>query len=108
MRAIDADAILNKVEKIQPWDAYLSKYAQGIRHCMELVSLLIQEAPTIEPEPSKQLKILASVLDGCPLTEACDKLFDCNYDWCRQHCKPGQDAADAECWMKYAEVMTGD
>lgn len=50
MRAIDADALLEKVEKIQPWDAYLGKYAQGIRHCMELVSLLIQDAPTIEPE----------------------------------------------------------
>ena len=50
MRLIDADALLEKVEKIQPWDAYLGKYAQGIRHCMELVSLLIRDAPTIEPE----------------------------------------------------------
>ena len=50
MRLIDADTLLEKVEKIQPWDAYLGKYAQGIRHCMELVSLLIQDAPTIEPE----------------------------------------------------------
>lgn len=48
-RLIDADMLLEKVEKIQPWDAYLGKYAQGIRHCMELVSLLIQDAPTIEP-----------------------------------------------------------
>ena len=53
MRAIDGDALLEKVEKIQPWDAYLGKYAQGIRHCMELVSLLIQDAPTIEPERKK-------------------------------------------------------
>lgn len=50
MRTIDADTLLEKVEKIQPWDAYLGKYAQGIRHCMELVSLLIRDAPTIEPE----------------------------------------------------------
>lgn len=48
-RLIDADALLEKVEKIQPWDPYPSKYAQGIRHCMEVVSLLIQDAPTIDP-----------------------------------------------------------
>lgn len=50
MRLIDADTLLEKVEKIQPWGPYLGKYAQGIRHCMELVGLLIEDAPTIEPE----------------------------------------------------------
>ena len=54
MRAICAETLLEKVEKIQPWDAYLGKYAQGIRHCMELVSLLIQDAPTIEPETEEE------------------------------------------------------
>lgn len=48
MRPIDADTLLEKVEKIQPWEPYLGKYAQGIRHCMEIVSLLIKDAPTIE------------------------------------------------------------
>ena len=56
MRTIDADTLLEKVEKIQPWDAYLGKYAQGIRHCMELVSLLIQDAPTIEPSAQPEIK----------------------------------------------------
>ena len=49
MRAIDADTLLEKVNKIQPWEPYLGKYAQGIRHCMELVNVLVQNAPTIEP-----------------------------------------------------------
>ena len=49
MRPIDADRLLEKVEKIQPWEPYLGKYAQGIRHCMEIVSLFIKDAPTIEP-----------------------------------------------------------
>lgn len=51
MRAIDADALLKKVEGILPWAPYPSKYAQGIRYCMELVTVLIEDAPTIEPEP---------------------------------------------------------
>ena len=49
-------------------------------------------------------RILAEVLDGCPLTHPCDKLFSLD-GWCRDHCKPGQDEPDAECWMKYAELM---
>ena len=34
MRPIDADTLLEKVAKIYPWEPYLGKYAQGIRHCM--------------------------------------------------------------------------
>lgn len=52
---IDADALLEKVAKIHPWEPYPSKYAQGIRHCMELVSLLIQDAPTIEPNAQPEI-----------------------------------------------------
>ena len=82
MRPIDADTLIEKVEKIQPWDAYLSKYAQGIRHCMELVSLLIKDAPTIEPErktgkwipvserlPENDNDVLVQMNDGAMLVD---------------------------------------
>lgn len=50
MRSIDADALIEKVGKIQPWEPYPSKYAEGIRHCMEVTIAIINEQPTIEPE----------------------------------------------------------
>jgi hypothetical protein len=56
---------------------------------------------------SKQLKVLADVLDGCPLTQPCYKLWKTE-GWCKEHCKPGQQEPDAECWLKYAEVMAAD
>ena len=56
---------------------------------------------------SKQLQVLADVLDGCPLTQPCDKLFSPE-GWCKEHCKAGQQEPDAECWLKYAEVMAAD
>lgn len=56
MRLIDADTLMEKVERIQPWDAYLGKYAQGIRHCMEIVSFLIKDAPTIESSAQPERK----------------------------------------------------
>ena len=55
---------------------------------------------------SKQLKVLASVLDGCPLTQPCDKMW--KEGWGKEHCKPGQPEPDAECWLRYAEVMAED
>ena len=88
MRLIDADTLLEKVERIQPWDAYLGKYAQGIRHCMELVSLLIQDAPTIEPErkTGEWIEVQYRVLGGhkfiksqrCP---KCGKIKDKYVTW---------------------------
>ena len=56
---------------------------------------------------SKQLKVLADVLDGCPLTQPCGKLWKPE-GWCKEHCKPGQQEPDAECWLKYAEVMASE
>lgn len=53
---------------------------------------------------SKQLEILADVLDDCPLTHPCDKLWKPE-GWCEKHCKDGQAEPDKECWLKYAEVM---
>lgn len=89
MRTIDADMLLEKVEKIQPWDAYLGKYAQGIRYCMELVSLLIQDAPTIEPEqrwipvsekahPTKEGKYLVTDDAGGMATVDVDDFMYCD------------------------------
>ncbi len=53
-------------------------------------------------DKDKMLKVLADALDGCPLTEPCDKLFGPD-GWCRDHCKSQE--PDAECWLKYAEVV---
>ena len=53
----------------------------------------------------KMIRILCDALDGCPLTYPCDKLWSPE-GWCKDHCKAGQQEPDAECWLKYAEVMT--
>ena len=63
----------------------------------------IEQLPSVQ---SKQLQVLADVLDGCPLTQPCDKMW--RGGWCKEHCKPGQQEPDAECWLKYAEVMAAD
>ena len=55
----------------------------------------------------RRLKLLADALDGCPLTYPCDKLWSPE-GWCRDHCKAGQQEPDAECWLKYAEVVADE
>ncbi len=49
-------------------------------------------------------KILADILSGCPLLDPCGKIWT-SEGWCKDHCKPGQQEPDAECWLKYAEAM---
>lgn len=49
-RLIDANALKEKIEQIHPWEPYPSKYAEGIRHCMELAIAIIDGSPTIEPD----------------------------------------------------------
>ena len=55
----------------------------------------------------KQLHILADALDGCPLTDPCDKLW-APHGWCEEHCREKQFAPSKECWLKYAEVMASE
>ena len=55
----------------------------------------------------KLAKVLADTLDGTPLLYACDKLWS-EHGWCEEHCGQAQQAPDAECWMRYAEVMASD
>ena len=55
----------------------------------------------------KMIRILCDALNGCPLTYPCDKLWSPE-GWCKDHCKAGQQEPDAECWLKYAEVMTSE
>jgi len=71
---------------------------------MEMVRIRLNSLPSVQ---SKQLQILASVLDGCPLTQPCNKMWKPE-GWCKEHCKPGQQEPNAECWLKYAEVMAND
>ena len=49
-------------------------------------------------------KILADILGGCPLIDPCNKIWTLE-GWCKDHCKPGQQEPDSECWLKYAEIM---
>ena len=67
----------------------------------------IRDIEKLPSAQSKQLQVLANVLDGCPLTQPCDRLWK-REGWCKEHCKPGQQEPDAECWLKYAEVMAAD
>lgn len=52
----------------------------------------------------KLAKVLADTLDGTPLLYPCDKLWE-EHGWCEGHCGQHQQEPDAECWMRYAEVM---
>ena len=55
----------------------------------------------------KQVSILADALDGCPLTDPCDKLWT-PHGWCEEHCGEKQFAPSKECWLKYAGVMASE
>lgn len=57
-----------------------------------------------EPKGEQVAKILADILDGCPLVDPCNKIWSLE-GWCKDHCKPGQQEPDSECWLKYAEIM---
>lgn len=71
---------------------------------LELIAYEIEQLPSAN---SKQLQILANVLDGCPLTQPCDKMW--RGGWCEEHCKNNKlQEPNAECWLKYAEVMAAD
>ena len=71
---------------------------------LELIAYEIEQLPSVQ---SKQLQILANILDGCPLTQPCDKMW--RGGWCEEHCKKNKlQEPDAECWLKYAEVMAAD
>lgn len=50
------------------------------------------------------VEVLADRLNGCPLTDPCDKLFTPHDNgWCANHCK--SDVPDKECWLKYAYAV---
>jgi len=52
-----------------------------------------------------QLKILAGILDGCPLEQPCNRMAVKPDGWCRDHCGSEQWSPDAECWLRYARIM---
>ena len=62
-----------------------------------------QSASSGKVDYKAQVKILADVLDGCPLYTPCDTMAGSS-GWCKDHCKDGQDSPDAECWMRYARL----
>ena len=54
---------------------------------------------------SEQVKILADVLDGRPITEACEKLGEPADGWCEINNCRYKEYPSAECWLEYARVM---
>ena len=89
----------------------------------EAISILerMQDPEAWEPQVSEKMftalqmgidaikgcKVLADGLDGCPLTQPCDKMW--RGGWCEEHCKNNKlQKPNAECWLKYAEVMAAD
>lgn len=84
------DTVLHPIVSPENWNVYAELH--------DMISML----PSAQ---TKQLQILADVLDGCPLTQPCDKMWKPD-GWCKEHCKTHE--PDAECWLKYAEVMASD
>lgn len=54
---------------------------------------------------AKEVGILASCLAGTPLMYPCLKLWKAE-GWCKKHCSTAE--PDAECWLKYAEVIADE
>ena len=88
----EAISILTSLQEPEAWEPQVT----------EKVFTALQMAITA----IKGQKVLADVLDGCPLNYPCDKLF--TQGWCKDHCKAGQQAPDTECWLRYAEVMANE
>ena len=107
MRLIDADALM---EKLEAWSEEADRRNANINYAFAMATIAqVKTEPTIEPErkAEKMVKKLAAVLDGCPLTQPCDCLWEPE-GWCKEHCKAGQGEPDAECWLKYAEVKADE
>ena len=96
------DDLISREEAIIAVREELRKFTPMAIRAMEVIRRL----PSVQPDDSKLAKVLADTLDGTPLLYACDKLWS-EHGWCEGHCKPGQQEPDAECWMRYAEVMAG-
>ena len=98
---ISRRAAIDMLEKAMCEDGFRSE--TGLIHKTTAYEI-IRHLPSAH---SKQLQVLADVLDGCPLIQPCDKMWKPE-GWCKEHCKAGQQEPDAECWLKYAEVMAAD
>lgn len=72
---------------------------------LAISALSKQSASSDQVDYKAQVKILADVLTDSPLDLPCNLLWRPS-GWCKEHCKDGQDSPDAECWMRYARVMT--
>lgn len=89
-------------------------YAQGTmgeqREAIQVAVEALQEPKRPDSvgatDDRKLAKVLANTLDGTPLLYACNKLWS-EHGWCEGHCGQHQQEPDAECWMRYAEVMAG-
>ena len=111
MTAEEAIKILEVAKAEVEWTAPL-EYQEAIDMAIEaLQNIPTQMSGTSGSDTNvggndlrKQLNVLADVLDGCPLTHPCDKLWKPT-GWCEKHCKDGRTEPSKECWLKYAEVM---
>lgn len=93
MKADEAISILTSLQEPEAWDPQIS----------EKVFSALQMAITA----IKGQKVLADVLDGCPLTQPCDKMWRSTR--CKEYCNNNKlQKPDSNCWLRYAEVMAND
>ena len=89
----EAISILTSLQEPEAWEPQVT----------ERVFTALQMAITA----IKGQKVLADVLGGCPLPQPCDKMWRSKR--CAEHCENNKLVApDAECWLRYAEVMAND
>ena len=128
MKAASGDLISRQaaidaaIEAADDWDGGCSKERERfIRDALEklpsvqpdhIAEVSKKDIPSIFPTQmsgtsDKQVSILADALNGCPLTDPCDRLW-APHGWCEEHCGEKQFAPSKECWLKYAEVMASE
>ncbi len=93
MTRLEAVQVLERLQEPEAWEPQIT------HEDYDILKMAI--------DALKMSKVLADILDGCPLTQPCDKLWKPD-GWCKEHCKDGQTGPDSECWVKYAEVIADD
>ena len=89
------------------WFSWTPDSVEALHMAMEALQEPKQPDSVGTTDDRKLAKVLADTIDGTPLLYACDKLWS-EHGWCEGHCGQHQQEPDAECWMKYAEVMAND
>lgn len=90
----EAIKILERLQEPEAWEPQIN------HEVYDAIQMAIDSIEMVD--------VLADILDGCPLKQPCDKLWNAHGHWCMNHCADGQTGPDSECWVKYAEVIADD